>query len=141
MFVAESDTIRKNRHDNITISVFQQYWFLASCLSLLSESFATFRAITGGIIGGKTLGYIPMVTFWIYTMYSNRYLIVAVRLSGILKSKQKLGVTFNFDKQDVIDYRRFSKITMCILQGLRGKFRKVVVDPFFWTKKYKEYLP
>ena len=63
MFVAESDTIRKNRHDNITISVFQQYWFLASCLSLLSESFATFRAITGGIIGGKTLGYIPMVIF------------------------------------------------------------------------------
>jgi len=61
MFVAESEDIRKNRHDNITISVFQQFWFLASCLSLLSESFATFRAITGGIIGGKTLGYIPMI--------------------------------------------------------------------------------
>ena len=47
MFVAENSTIRKDRHDNITMSVFQQYWFLASSLSLLSESFATFRAITG----------------------------------------------------------------------------------------------
>ena len=61
MFVAESDTIRKDRHDNITVSVFQQYWFLASSLSLLAEVFATFRAITGGIIGGKTWGYIPMI--------------------------------------------------------------------------------
>ena len=61
MFVAENEGIRKDRHDNIAISVFQQYWFLATCVSLLAESFATFRAITGGIIGGKTLGYIPMI--------------------------------------------------------------------------------
>ena len=27
----------------------------------------------------------------------------AVMSSGILKAKQKLGVAFNFDKQDVID--------------------------------------
>ena len=47
MFVAENEDIRKNRHENITFSVFQQFWFLAACLSLLSESFATFRAITG----------------------------------------------------------------------------------------------
>ena len=32
------------------------------------------------------------------------------RVSGILKAKQKLGVTFNFDKQDVIDFTKFSKI-------------------------------
>jgi hypothetical protein len=37
----------------------------------------------------------------------------AVTLSGILKAKQKLGVTFNFDKQDVIDLTKFSKMTMC----------------------------
>ena len=61
MFVAESDNIRKNRHDNITVSVFQHYWFSACCLSLLAETMATFRAITGGIIGGKTLAYIPFV--------------------------------------------------------------------------------
>ena len=30
------------------------------------------------------------------------YLLDAVTSSGILKAKQKLGVTFNFDKQDVI---------------------------------------
>ena len=40
-------------------------------------------------------------------------LLVAVGLSGILKAKQKLGVTFNFDKQDVIDFTKFSKMTMC----------------------------
>ena len=28
------------------------------------------------------------------------YVLVAVGLSGILKAKQTLGVTFNFDKQD-----------------------------------------
>ena len=37
---------------------------------------------------------------------------VAVGLSGILKAKQKLGVTFNFDKQDFIDFTKFSKMTM-----------------------------
>ena len=39
--------------------------------------------------------------------------LVAVGSSGILKAKQKLGVTFNFDKQDVIDFTKFSKMTMC----------------------------
>ena len=37
----------------------------------------------------------------------------AVGWSGILKAKQKLGVTFNFNKQDVIDFTKFSKMTMC----------------------------
>jgi predicted transcriptional regulator len=40
-------------------------------------------------------------------------LIVEVGSSGILKGKQKLGVTFNFNKQDVIDFTKFSKMTMC----------------------------
>ena len=42
-----------------------------------------------------------------------KYLLDAVGLSGILKVKQKLGVTFNFDKQDVINFMKFSKMTMC----------------------------
>ena len=33
--------------------------------------------------------------------------------SEILKGKPNLGVTFNFDKQDVIDFTKFSKMTMC----------------------------
>ena len=33
--------------------------------------------------------------------------------SGILKAKQKLGVTFNSNKLGVIDYTKFSKLTMC----------------------------
>ena len=36
----------------------------------------------------------------------------AVTLSGIFKGKQKLGVTFNFDWQDVIDFPKFSKMTI-----------------------------
>ena len=42
-----------------------------------------------------------------------RCILDAVRSSGILKEKQKLGVTFNFDKQDIIDLMKFSKMTMC----------------------------
>ena len=41
------------------------------------------------------------------------YVLVAVGSSGILKAKLKLGVTFNFDKQDVIVFTDFSKMTMC----------------------------
>ena len=40
-------------------------------------------------------------------------ILVAVRLSGILKGKQKLGVSFNSDKQDVIDFMKISKMRMC----------------------------
>ena len=40
------------------------------------------------------------------------YLLVAVMLSWILKKKQKLGVTFNFNRQDIIDFTKFSKMTM-----------------------------
>ena len=41
------------------------------------------------------------------------YTVVAVTLSGILKAKQKLGVTFNFDKLGGIDFTNFSKLNMC----------------------------
>ena len=40
-------------------------------------------------------------------------IIDAVTSSGILKATQKLGVTFNLNKQDVIDLTKFSKMTMC----------------------------
>ena len=36
--------------------------------------------------------------------------------SGILKAKQKLGVTINSDKLGVIDFTKFSKVTMCSAQ-------------------------
>jgi hypothetical protein len=36
-----------------------------------------------------------------------------VELSGILKEKQKLGVTFDSDKLGGIDFTKFSKLTMC----------------------------
>ena len=40
-------------------------------------------------------------------------LVDAVGSSGILKGKQKLGVTFNSDKPGGIDFTKFSKLTMC----------------------------
>ena len=44
---------------------------------------------------------------------NHKYLLDAITSSGILKAKQKLGVTFNFNKQDVIDLTKISKMTMC----------------------------
>jgi hypothetical protein len=41
------------------------------------------------------------------------YNLVAVGSSGILKGKQKLGVTFNSDKLGGIDFTKISKLTMC----------------------------
>ena len=51
--------------------------------------------------------------FIIGTFHIGRYILVAVGLSGILKGKQKLGVTFNSDKLGGIDFTKFSKLTMC----------------------------
>ena len=47
-----------------------------------------------------------MYTYGMYTL-------VAVGSSGILKAKQKIGVTFNSDKLGGIDFTKFSKLTMC----------------------------
>ena len=68
------------------------------------------------------------------------YVLDAVGSSWILKAKQKLGVTFNFDKQDVRHwfYEIFKNDNV---QGLRSKFIKVVVYPlFFGQKNYKGLL-
>ena len=40
-------------------------------------------------------------------------ILVAVRSSGILKGKQKLGVTFNSNFLGGIDFTKFSKLTIC----------------------------
>ena len=42
-----------------------------------------------------------------------QYILVAVTSSGILKAKQKLGVTFNTNKLGGIDFTKISKLTMC----------------------------
>ena len=47
------------------------------------------------------------------TAPSPRYVIDAATSSGILKVKQKLGVTFNSDKLGGIDFTKISKLTMC----------------------------
>ena len=47
------------------------------------------------------------------TVENNTYVLVAVTSSGILKAKQKLGITFNSYKLGGIDFTKFSKLTMC----------------------------
>ena len=64
------------------------------------------------------------------------YVLDAVGLSGILKGKQKLGVTFNFDKQDVIDYTKFSKMTRC----RASEAKQVVIDPLFFGQKIYKFI-
>ena len=49
------------------------------------------------------------IFLWLFLV---QYVVDAVESSGILKAKQKLGVTFNFDKQDIIVFTKFYKMTM-----------------------------
>ena len=62
MWVADltTETILEDRHNNIAISALQQYWYQAAALCLLCDSAAMFRAVTGGVIGGKTKAYLPI---------------------------------------------------------------------------------
>jgi hypothetical protein len=46
-------------------------------------------------------------------VYKETYIVVAVTSLGILKAKQKLGITFNSDKLGGIDLTKISKLTMC----------------------------
>ena len=58
----------------------------------------------------------PTNYYWhtrIFRPSNGPVILVGVGSSGIFKAKQKLGVTFNFDKQGVIDFMKFSKMTMC----------------------------
>jgi hypothetical protein len=48
-----------------------------------------------------------------FAILSLLYIIDAVTFSGIEFWKQKIGATFNFCKQDVINFTKFSKFTMC----------------------------
>ena len=58
--------------------------------------------------------------FAVFEMIKLRvYLLVTVGSSGILKAKQKLGVTFNSDKLGGIDFTKILKLTMCSAQGRR----------------------
>ena len=52
-------------------------------------------------------------TIFTYDYLCGLCIVDAVGLSGILKAKEKLAVAFNFDKQEVIDFTKFSKMTMC----------------------------
>jgi hypothetical protein len=50
---------------------------------------------------------------YLYVQLHILNILVVIMLSGILFAKQKLGVIFISDKQEVIDFTKFKKITMC----------------------------
>ncbi len=50
----------ESRHLNIALSTLQQFFFGALGCFVFSETLATFRAITSGVIGGKTTGYVTI---------------------------------------------------------------------------------
>ena len=54
-----------------------------------------------------------MKTLIIVQLPAAHYILDAATASGILKAKQKLGVTFNSDKLGGIDFTKFSKLSMC----------------------------
>ena len=59
-FISEAKVIQEERHANTAISSLILFFYLSGSYFQLMEAFAEFRAITGGIIGGKTWAYIPM---------------------------------------------------------------------------------
>ena len=61
MWVADLtlETLLLDRHNNIILSALQQYWYQVATLCLMCDAIAMFRAVTGGVIGGKTLSYLP----------------------------------------------------------------------------------
>jgi hypothetical protein len=65
----------ESRHTNIALSALQQYFFGAMGCFIFSMSLAAFKAITYGVIGGKT---------WAYCMLSYGFPIVNVGLTMVL---------------------------------------------------------
>lgn len=60
MFLTEADGMCEDRHSNIAMSMLIHYWSMGVASFLFFESWAMFRAVTVGIIGGKTWAYIPL---------------------------------------------------------------------------------
>ena len=59
-FISEVRVIQEERHANAAISSLILFFYLCGSYFQFLEAFAEFRAITGGIIGGKTWAYIPL---------------------------------------------------------------------------------
>ena len=59
-FISEAKAIQEDRHANAAISSLILFFYLSGSYFQLMEAFAEFRAITAGIIGGKTMAYIPI---------------------------------------------------------------------------------
>jgi hypothetical protein len=59
-FASELEIVRMDRHNNAALASVLVFFYLAGSYFQLLEAFAGFRAITGGIIGGKTVAYIPL---------------------------------------------------------------------------------
>ena len=65
------------------------------------------------LVLGIKEGLVECATVCVKSVVILTYIVDAATLSGILKAKQKLGVTFNSDKLGGIDFTKFSKLSMC----------------------------
>jgi len=59
-FISEAKVIQEDRHSNTAISSIILFFYLSGSYFQLMEAYAEFRAITAGIIGGKTLCYVAI---------------------------------------------------------------------------------
>lgn len=72
LMVSQSRDTCADRHTNIAISALLEYFFIAAASFICAESFATFQAITAGVIGGKT---------WAFILTSYGFPVIAVGLN------------------------------------------------------------
>ena len=61
----------------------------------------------------ETWGFFTIEGKCFHCLNRDLSVVVVVTSSGILKAKQKLGITFNSDKLGGIDFTKISKLTMC----------------------------
>ena len=47
----------EDRHTNMLLSTFQQFWFMAAACFLMCDCLAMFKAVTKGVIGGSTISF------------------------------------------------------------------------------------
>ena len=64
------------------------------------------------------------------------YSLINIRCGHVFRdfeSEAKIRVTFNPDKQDVIDFEKFLELKMCRASEANSK---IVIDSFFFGKKF-----
>ena len=148
--LCHSPTHRKSlKKNNIHLFIYRNFFvilgnrqgqaLLATSFHITAwQGFQAYRSIVGNLLAFHVDPVVFVDCFPPHNCNEKKSmsLLVAVTSSGILKAKQKLGVTFNFDKQESARRHWFNEIFKNDnVQGLRSKFRKIVVDPLFFGQR------